>query len=110
MPRFFVKNEQVKEEILSTRNSYENCIAELKDRLTQLEGCGESCCDEKDIAELNQLKEEGEDELARVENDYKERFEAIQEVLVDENGDRIPNTIFNVKNVLDSVDWSKHND
>jgi len=38
------------------------------------------------------------------------RFEAIQEVLVDENGDRIPNTIFNVKNVLDSVDWSKHND
>ncbi len=38
------------------------------------------------------------------------RFEAIQETLVDENGERIPNTIFNVKNVLDSVDWSKHND
>ena len=38
------------------------------------------------------------------------RFEAIQEVLVDQNGDRIPNTIFNVKDVLDTVDWEKHND
>jgi len=38
------------------------------------------------------------------------RFEAIQEVLVDEDGDRIPNTIFNVKKVLDGVDWEKHND
>ena len=37
------------------------------------------------------------------------RFEAIQEVLVDEDGERIPNTIFNVKNVLDGVDWNKHN-
>ncbi len=37
------------------------------------------------------------------------RFEAIQEVLVNEDGDRIPNTIFNVKNVLDTVDWVKHN-
>lgn len=36
-------------------------------------------------------------------------FEAIQEVIVDESGDRIPNTIVNVKNVLDSVDWDKHN-
>lgn len=38
------------------------------------------------------------------------RFEAIQEVLVNEDGDRIPNTIFNVKNVLDNVNWDKHND
>jgi len=38
------------------------------------------------------------------------KFEAIQEVLVDENGDRIPNTIFNVQQVLDKeVDWDKHN-
>ena len=37
-------------------------------------------------------------------------FEAIQEVIVDENGDRIPNTIQNVKKVLDNVDWDKHND
>lgn len=36
-------------------------------------------------------------------------FEAIQEVIVDSNGERIPNTIFNVKQVLDSVDWEKHN-
>lgn len=38
------------------------------------------------------------------------RFEAIQEVLVDDNNERIPNTIFNVKKVLDSVNWDKHND
>jgi hypothetical protein len=38
------------------------------------------------------------------------RFEAIQEILVNEDGDRVPNTIFNVKNVLDGVDWDKHND
>lgn len=37
------------------------------------------------------------------------RFEAIQNVIVDEDGQRIPNTIFNVKSVLDSVDWDKHN-
>ena len=74
-------SEQVKEEIMSTRKSYENCIAELKDRLTQLEGCGESCCDEKDVAELNQLKEEVEDELARVENDYKEYQKTSDEFL-----------------------------
>ena len=38
------------------------------------------------------------------------RFEAIQEVLVDEDGKRIPNTIFNVENILNSVNWDKHND
>ena len=37
------------------------------------------------------------------------RFEAIQEVIVNEDGDRIPNTIFNVKSVLDSMDWELHN-
>lgn len=37
------------------------------------------------------------------------RFEAIQNVIVDDSGDRIPNTIFNVKNILDGVDWNKHN-
>lgn len=65
-------SQQIKEEIDSTKNSYENCINELRERLTQLEGCGESCCDEKDVEELNKLKEEVEEELARVENDYKE--------------------------------------
>lgn len=74
-------SEQVRDEILSTRKSYENCINELKDRLTQLEGCVESCVDEKDIKELNQLKEEVEDELARVENDYKEYQKTSDEFL-----------------------------
>lgn len=37
------------------------------------------------------------------------RFEAIQEIIVNEDGDRIPNTIFNVKSVLDNMDWEKHN-
>ena len=49
-------------------------------------------------------------QYAHAEITFNLRFEAIQETLVDENGDRIPNTIFNVKSVLDSVDWSKHND
>lgn len=47
---------------------------------------------------------------AHAEIEFNLTFEAIQEVIVDENGDRIPNTIFNVKNVLDGVDWEKHND
>ena len=49
-------------------------------------------------------------QYAHAEITFNLRFEAIQETLVDDNGDRIPNTIFNVKNVLDSVDWAKHND
>jgi len=49
-------------------------------------------------------------QYAHAEIVFTLRFEAIQEVLVDENGDRIPNTIFNVKNVLDGVNWDKHND
>lgn len=48
-------------------------------------------------------------QYAHAEIVFNLRFEAIQEVLVDDNGDRIPNTIFNVKNILDSVDWEKHN-
>ena len=36
-------------------------------------------------------------------------FEAIQEVIVDSEGNRIPNTLANVKSVLDGVDWEKHN-
>lgn len=36
-------------------------------------------------------------------------FQAIQEQLVNDDNERIPNTIFNVKNVLDGLDWSKHN-
>lgn len=74
-------SEQIKEEINSTKNSYENCINELKDRLTQLEGCTEACCDEKDVEELNKLKEEVEEELARVENDYKEYQKTSDEFL-----------------------------
>lgn len=49
-------------------------------------------------------------QYAHAEIIFTLRFEAIQEVLVDENGDRIPNTIFNVKKILDGVDWEKHND
>lgn len=37
-------------------------------------------------------------------------FQAIQDQLVNDDNERIPNTIFNVKNVLDNLDWSKHND
>ncbi len=37
------------------------------------------------------------------------RFQAIQEVLVNDSGERIPNNIFNVQHVLDGVDWEKHN-
>ena len=79
-------SEQVKEEILSTKKSYENCIAELKERLTQLESCGESCSDDKDVAELNKLKEEVSDELARVENDYKE-YQKTSDEFLNGNGD-----------------------
>ena len=49
-------------------------------------------------------------QYAHAEITFDLRFEAIQEVIVDENGDRIPNTIFNVKKILDSVNWDKHND
>lgn len=36
-------------------------------------------------------------------------FEAIQAHFQDEDGNTIPNTIFNIKEILDNVDWSKHN-
>lgn len=50
-------------------------------------------------------------------NDYSDvqitftlRFQAIQNKLVDENYEEIPNTIFNVQEVLDNqVDWDLHN-
>ena len=47
---------------------------------------------------------------ADVEIIFTLTFQAIQDQLVNENGDRIPNTIFNVKQVLDGVDWDKHSD
>lgn len=51
-------------------------------------------------------------------NDYSDvqikftlRFQAIQDKLFDENYEEIPNTIFNVQQVLDNqVDWDLHND
>lgn len=46
---------------------------------------------------------------ADVEITFSLKFQAIQDKIVNDNGDRIPNTIFNVKQVLDSVDWEKHN-
>ena len=46
---------------------------------------------------------------SNIEITFNLKFEAIQEVIVNEDGDRIPNTIFNVKSVLDSMDWEKHN-
>jgi len=47
---------------------------------------------------------------ADVEIIFTLTFQAIQDQLVNDNGDRVPNTIFNVKEVLDGVDWEKHND
>ncbi|MBE5739032.1 MAG: hypothetical protein E7354_04835 [Clostridiales bacterium] len=45
-----------------------------------------------------------------VEIIFNLRFQAIQDKLVDENGERIPNTIFNVQEILDNqVDWETHN-
>lgn len=46
---------------------------------------------------------------ANVEIIFTLTFQAIQEVLVNDEGERIPNTIMNVKNVMDSVNWEKHN-
>lgn len=45
---------------------------------------------------------------AHAEIHLKLTFEAIQEVLVDNQGNRIPNTLENVKTILDNVDWDKH--
>lgn len=48
--------------------------------------------------------------LSDVNITFTLRFQAIQDQLVDENGDRIPNTIYNVQEVLDNyVDWEYHN-
>ncbi len=45
-----------------------------------------------------------------VEITFDLRFQAIQDQLVDENNERIPNTIFNVQEILDNqVDWNTHN-
>jgi len=46
---------------------------------------------------------------ADIEIEFSLKFQAIQEQLTDDNGNRIPNSIFNVKSVLDKVDWDKHN-
>ncbi len=46
---------------------------------------------------------------ANVEIIFNLTFQAIQDKIVNDQGERIPNTIFNVKQVLDSVDWDKHN-
>ncbi len=48
--------------------------------------------------------------LSDVNITFTLRFQAIQNQLVDENGERIPNTIYNVQEVLDNyVDWETHN-
>ena len=46
---------------------------------------------------------------ADIEIEFTLKFQAIQEQLTDNEGNRIPNSIFNVKAVLDKVDWNKHN-
>lgn len=48
-------------------------------------------------------------EYSNVEITFTLTFQAIQDKIVNDEGERIPNTIFNVKNVLDNLDWSKHN-
>lgn len=48
-------------------------------------------------------------DYSNVDITFNLTFQAIQDHIVDENGDPIPNTIFNVKNVLDGIDWAKHN-
>lgn len=49
-------------------------------------------------------------EYADIEITFTLKFQAIQENLVDENYKDLPNTIDNVKTILDDLDWSKHND
>lgn len=46
---------------------------------------------------------------ADVEIVFTLTFQAIQDHLVDDEGNLLPNTIFNVKQTLDGVDWNKHN-
>lgn len=38
------------------------------------------------------------------------RFEALQNKLPDADGNRIPNTIYNAKNIFDGINWGIHND
>ncbi len=47
--------------------------------------------------------------FADIDITFTLRFQAIQERITDNEGDAIPNTIFNVKQALDSVDWDHHN-
>lgn len=49
-------------------------------------------------------------EYADIELTFTLKFQAIQESLVDEDHNRIPNTIENVGKILDELDWSTHND
>ncbi len=48
-------------------------------------------------------------DYSNVEIKFTLTFQAIQSVITNDSGDRIPNTIFNVKNALDNLDWEKHN-
>ncbi|MBE5736457.1 MAG: hypothetical protein E7356_03815 [Clostridiales bacterium] len=48
-------------------------------------------------------------QYAHAEIVFNLRFEAIQFHINDNEGDDIPNTIFNVKKILDEVNWDKHN-
>ena len=49
-------------------------------------------------------------EYANIEITFTLKFQAIQESLVNENYESLENTIENVGSILDSLDWSKHND
>lgn len=49
-------------------------------------------------------------EYSNVEITFTLKFQAIQESLVNENYEHLPNTIDNVAMILNELDWSKHND
>lgn len=49
-------------------------------------------------------------EYANIEIKFTLKFQAIQESLVNEEYEHIPNTIDNVAMILNELDWSKHND
>lgn len=49
-------------------------------------------------------------EYANIEITFNLTFQAIQNKILNEDGEEIPNTIQNVKQVLDGLDWNKHND
>ena len=57
-----------------------------------------------------QFPQDYTNEYANVEITFCLTFQAIQEVMVNENNKQVPATIPTVKSVLDTLDWSKHND